>query len=58
MSIRQQAENLGHQIIGNLVRHSEYEYSWRERVYLDDAGNEYIIRRGILTIVTADGGVI
>ena len=58
MSIRQQAKILGHEVIGRLVRHSEYEYSWRERFYLDEAGNEYILRRGILTIITAEGGVI
>ena len=58
MSIRQQAKNLGFEIIGKLVRRSEYEYTWRERFYVDEAGNEYILRRGILTIITAEGGVI
>lgn len=58
MSIREQAANLGHEIIGQLVRHTELEMFRCERVYLDEAQNEYLLRRGILTIVTADGGVI
>lgn len=58
MSIREQATNLGHEIIGQLVRHAEMELFRCEKVYLDEAGNQYLVRRGILTIVTADGGVI
>lgn len=58
MSIREQAINLGFEIIGRLVRHSEMELFRCEKVYLDEAGNQYLVRRGILTIVTADGGVI
>ena len=58
MSIREQAANLGHKIIGQLVRHTELEIFRQEKVYLDDAGNEYLTRRGVLTIVTADGTVI
>lgn len=58
MSIREQAATLGHQIIGQLVRHTELEVFRLEKVYLDEAGNEYLLRRGILTIVTADGAVI
>ncbi len=58
MSIRKQAERLGFEIIGRLTRHPEWERSTKERAYIDDAGNEYYTRRGILTIVTADGGVI
>lgn len=58
MSIREQAKHLGFEIIGRLTRRPEWERSARERAYIDDAGNEYYTRRGILTIVTADGGVI
>ena len=58
MSIREQAANLGFEIIGRLVRHAELEIFRCEKVYLDEAQNEYLMRRGILTIVTADGGVI
>lgn len=58
MSIREQAKHLGFEIIGRLTRRPEWERSTRERAYIDDAGNEYYTRHGILTIVTADGGVI
>lgn len=58
MSIREQAKSFGFEIIGILTRRSDLEYSNLERIYLDDAGNEYILRRGILTIITFDGGVI
>ena len=58
MSIRKQAERLGFEIIGRLTRRPEWERSTKERAYIDDAGNEYYTRRGILTIVTIDGGVI
>ena len=58
MSIRDQAKRLGHEIIGNLERHPEFERGRHERCYMDEAQNEYILVRGILTIITADGGVI
>ena len=58
MSIREQAKSFGFEIIGILSRRADLEYSRHEQIYLDDAGNEYILRRGILTIITADGGVI
>ena len=58
MSIREQAKSYGFEIVGILTRRADLEYSRYERVYFDDAGNEYYLRRGILTIVTADGGVI
>lgn len=57
-SIRQQAQRIGFAIIGELTRRPEWERSSRERAYIDGAGNEYYTRRGILTIVTADGAVI
>ncbi len=58
MSIREQAANLKFEIIGNLERHEELEIFRVEQVYLDDAGNAYLVRRGILTIVTAEGWVV
>ena len=58
MSIRQQAKSLGFRIIGRLIHRPEWERSAKERAYIDEAGNEYYTRRGILTIVTAGGGVI
>ena len=58
MSIREQAKRYGHEIVGRLTRCPDWERSTKERWYIDDAGNEYFTRRGILTIITADGGVI
>lgn len=57
-TIREQAKNIGFQIVGNLARHTEMEIFKREMVYMDDDNNQYLLRRGILTIVTADGCVI
>lgn len=58
MSIREQAAKLKFNIIGQLVRHTELELFRQEKVYLDDDNNAYLVRRGILTIVTPDGTVI
>lgn len=58
MSIREQCNLLRFTIRGALTRHPEFERSRHEKYYLDEDGNEYYLRRGILTIVTADGGVI
>lgn len=58
MSIKQQAQQLGFEIVGKLTRRPEWEKDRHERAYIDEAGNEYYTRRGVLTIVTADGGVI
>lgn len=58
MSIREQANNLRFTIRGALTRHPEFERSRHEKYYLDEDGNEYFLRRGILTIVTVEGGVI
>ena len=58
MSIREQAAAFGFEIVGQLTRRPEWERARPERAYIDEAGNEYYTRRGILTIVTADGAVI
>lgn len=58
MSIREQAAALGFEIVGQLARRPEWEATKRERAYIDEAGNEYYTRRGVLTIFTADGAVI
>lgn len=57
-NIRQQAKALKFEIVGRLIRRPEWERDRHERAYIDEAGNEYYTRRGVLTIVTADGGVI
>ena len=58
MSIREQCNMLRFQIAGALTRHPELERSRHEIYYIDEDGNEFYLRRGILTIITADGGVI
>ena len=55
MNITEQATKLGHQIVGALI---DLGGNRREHWYADEAGNKYGLRRGILTIVTADGRVI
>lgn len=58
MSIRKQAKRLGFEVVGKLTRKAEWEHERCERWYMDEGKNEYYTRCGILTIVTADGGVI
>ena len=58
MPIREQAARLGFEIVGKLTRRPEWELNRREQWYIDEAENEYCLVRGILTIITADGGVI
>ena len=58
MSIRTQAERIGFDIVGDLTRCMGMEPSHLYRCYFDDAENKYILYRGILTIVAADGRVL
>jgi hypothetical protein len=58
MSIRTQAERIGFHIVGDLKRCMGMEPSHLYRCYFDDAENKYIVYRGILTIVAADGKVL
>ena len=55
MSIHAQAHNLGFAISGHLTpvegRDSRCQY------FMDDAGNLFIVRYGVLTIITASGKV-
>ena len=43
--------------IGDPYRCQELEPNHLYEIYMDEFNNEYIIRRGILTIVTGDGRV-
>ena len=45
------------QIIGELTRCVDMEPTHLYQCYFDEAQNEFILRRGILTIVAADGKV-
>lgn len=55
MSLFTQAQQLGFPIQGKLIP-SEGPNT-RCRYYVDEAGNTYIVRYGILTIVAANGKV-
>ena len=57
MSVSTQAQKLGFTVAGKLVPMEGKEPSRRCRYYEDEAGNVYIVRRGILTIVAANGKV-
>lgn len=57
MSIKAQAGKIGFHVIGELTRCEDREPSHLYRFYYDEARNEYILRRGILTIIAADGTV-
>ncbi len=57
MSIREQAERIGFRIVGQLTRCVGMEPTHLYRCYYDDASNKFILHRGILTIVAADGSV-
>ena len=57
MSVEKQAQNLGFRIIGNLRRCTDLEQSKRYLCFVDDANNEYVLYRGVLTIIAADGKI-
>ena len=57
MGIRAQAERIGFQVIGELTRCVDCEPTHLYRCYFDEARNEFILRRGILTIIASDGTV-
>lgn len=67
--IREYAEQVGHQIVGKLTRHPEWEWDrdvytgekkrTGDRCYTDEGGNEYIISKfGGVCIIDSEGGVI
>lgn len=59
MTIREYAKKNDHEIVGKLVRRTEFETEQHKcRAYMDDAGNEYYVQKNGICIVTADGGVI
>ena len=57
MSVEKQAQNRGFQIVGRLCRYEDPVQSKRFICYMDEAGNEYIMYRGVLTIISANGEV-
>ena len=57
MGIKAQAERIGFQVIGELTRCTDREPTHLYQCYFDEARNEFILRRGILTIIASDGTV-
>ena len=57
MGLQAQAEQIGFQIIGTLMRRTDYEPTHLYQCFFDEAQNRYILHRGILTIIAADGTV-
>ena len=57
MSVSAQARKLGFTVEGKLIPREGKEPARRCRYYEDEAGNTYIVRRGILTIIAANGKV-
>ena len=58
MNIRNMAERIGFQVVGELRRCTGLEPSHLYLCFLDEASNRYILRRGILTIVAAGGDTV
>lgn len=57
MTIREYAKIKGFKINGKLTRHPEWEeYGYKH--YADEGGNEYILKKGKVVIVTADDAII
>lgn len=57
MGLQAQAEQIGFQIIGTLIRRTDFEPTHLYQCFFDEAQNRYILHRGILTIIAADGTV-
>lgn len=60
MTIREYAKKCGHEVAGKLtpIRKGVKTLLRGERMYADEAGNEYVNYKGNVVIITADGGVI
>ena len=57
MNLKDEAIRRGVPHIGDPFRCHDLEPSHLYEIYMDEFNNEYIIRRGILTIVSGDGRV-
>ncbi len=55
--LRTEALKRGLPRVGRPVRRVDLEPNHLYVCYMDDFDNEYVVRRGILTIVSADGKV-
>ena len=57
LNLKDEAKRRGVPRIGEPHRCQELEPNHLYEIYMDEFDNEFIIRRGILTIVTGDGKV-
>ena len=57
INLKEEARSRGVPNIGNPQRRRDLEPNHLYEIYMDEFDNEYIIRRGIMTIVSADGKV-
>ena len=57
LSLKEEAVKRGVPQVGDPFRCEQLEPNHLYEIYMDEYDNEYIIRRGILTIVTGDGRV-
>lgn len=57
LNLKDEAMRRGVPQIGLPYRREDLEPNHLYEIYMDEFDNEYIIRRGILTIVTGDGKV-
>ena len=57
LEITAEAAKRGLSEIGTPVRRTDLEPNHLYVCYMDEYENEYVVRRGILTVVTADGRV-
>lgn len=55
--IEHQANALGMTIVGKLRRSAEHETAEVEKCFVDEAGNLFMLRHGVLTIRDAEGNV-
>lgn len=55
--MEKQANALGVTIIGKLSRSAEHETAEVEKCFVDEAGNLFVLRHGILTVRGADGTI-
>ncbi len=55
--IDRQAQGLGVSVRGKLTRCREFETSYLEKCFVDEAGSVYYLRHGVLTVIGQDGRV-
>ena len=56
-SLKDEALRRGLAVVGDPMRRQDLEPNHLYEIYMDEYENEFIFRRGILTIVTGDGKV-